>query len=195
VDVRGQRVVTCCSSWEKIPNTDTDWLPSFPYPEWSIDPPTPSANRHCCHIFTTVPAGSDQTQLGHCYCIITVQIRQIGDITYIQQICLCHSGSQKKKDNILPETNTTSSQEDNINNGPPPGAVMTPGSSLIQELNILHSCNSSGNNVLTKIINTEWCVASLDVKQPNTCTLFRYKEFFTEIFERSHKINTLPTKC
>jgi len=67
----------------------------------------------------------------------------------IQQMFVCHSGSQKKQENtIQPEINNASYQEEKIHNDPFPGAVMTPGSSFSKELNTVPNyCISGGNNV------------------------------------------------
>jgi hypothetical protein len=67
---------------------------------------------------------------------------------------VCHSGSQKKEENnIQPEINNASYQEATIHNDPFPGAVMTPGSSLSKELNIVSNYNISAEHNVHKAMH------------------------------------------
>jgi len=72
----------------------------------------------------------------------------------VQQMYVCHSGSQKKQENnIQPEINNASYQEEKIHNDPFPGAVMTPGSSLSKELNIVPNYSISGGHNVHKVMD------------------------------------------
>jgi hypothetical protein len=71
----------------------------------------------------------------------------------VQQMFVCHSGSQKKQENnIQPEINNASYQE-KIHNDPFPGAVMTPGSSLSKELNTVPNYSISGRHNVHKAMD------------------------------------------
>jgi hypothetical protein len=64
----------------------------------------------------------------------------------IQQMFLCHSGFQKKNENIQLEPNNASYQEERMHNDLVPGAVMIPVSSLSKELNTEPNCSISGGH-------------------------------------------------
>jgi hypothetical protein len=72
-------------------------------------------------------------------------------VTQLQHFLL---GSQKKQENnIQPEINNASYQEEKIHNDPFPGAVMTPGSSLSKELNIVPNYSISGGHNVHKVMD------------------------------------------
>lgn len=72
----------------------------------------------------------------------------------VQQMFVCHLGSQKKQENnIQPEINNASYQEGKIHNDPFPGVVMTPGSSLSKELNTVPNYSISGGHNVHKAMH------------------------------------------
>jgi hypothetical protein len=74
----------------------------------------------------------------------------------VQQMFLCHSGSQKKQEySILPEINNASYQEEKTHNDPFPVAVMTLGSSLSKELNTGPNYSISGGNNVHKAVHRD----------------------------------------
>jgi hypothetical protein len=103
-----------------------------------LGPPTLPSNGHFCHALDYCacwgwPTPTDPAMLLLLNYNCTTKTNKEHDI---QQMFVCHSGSQKKQENnIQPEINNATYQEEKIHNDPFPGAEMSPVSSLSKELN------------------------------------------------------------
>ena len=71
----------------------------------------------------------------------------------IQEMFVCHSGSQKKQNNNQLEINNASYQEEMIHNDPFSGAEMSPGLNLNKELNTMSNYSISGGHNVHKAMH------------------------------------------